>query len=164
MIDIARLHAIFSIDEETGRLFWKVASKHNPSRLGREAGVCHRNRGEKRYWVIKIDGHGVNRSRIVFAMVNGRWPDPCVDHINGDSLDDRPCNLREATQQQNNWNIKRRKKKSSLPMGVAINRCGRFVAQIGYSGHRKSIGSFATEAEASAAYQQKRKELFGEYA
>ncbi|MBJ9964465.1 HNH endonuclease [Burkholderia seminalis] len=164
MIEIELLLELFSMDAETGRLFWKSVSKHSPSRLGKEAGMCRVNRGGKRYWVVKINGRGVNRSRIVFAMTNGRWPVPCVDHINGDSLDDRPGNLREATRQQNNWNIKGRKKSSTLPMGVTVNRCGRFVAQIGYCGRRKSIGSYATADEASEAYQQKRKELFGEFA
>lgn len=164
MNSIDQLRELFTFDAETGRLFWKVASKHNPSRLGLEAGSPRKGRGGKFYWVIKINGRAMRRGRIVFAITQGRWPSPCVDHADGNSLNDRPSNLREATRQQNNWNIKARKKKSSLPMGVAKNRCGRFAAQIGFCGRRMTIGTFSTEQEASEAYRAKRKELFGEFA
>ena len=44
------------------------------------------------------------RSRVVFLYHHGRWPEPTVDHINRDTLDDRIENLREATLSVQNKN------------------------------------------------------------
>jgi len=98
-------------------------------------------------------------------MVHGKWPSDCIDHINGNSLDDRPENLRNATITQNAWNHFKRAKKQNLPMGVRINASsGKYAARIAYNKKLITIGTFKTAEEAHNAYINYKKELYGEYA
>jgi hypothetical protein len=59
--------------------------------------------GEWRGGSLGIGRHQLYAHRIVFAMHRGRWPS-AVDHVNGDRLDNRIENLREADCTQNNAN------------------------------------------------------------
>ena len=81
-----------------------------------------------------------------------------VDHINGDGMDNRRCNLRLATPQQNMANA-RRKVGDSGYIGVQKMKAGRFFASV-----QIHLGSFDTAEEAARAYDAKATELFGEFA
>lgn len=85
-----------------------------------------------------------------------------LDHRNGNKLDNRRENLREATNQQNVWNSKARPGSSSFK-GVSRTD-GRWGAKIKRDGKSKSLGSYATEEEAALAYDRAAEELFGEFA
>lgn len=161
---ISRVNALLRLDSEHGKLFWVNPSKYHSEKSGKEAGGPTRNGSGKFYWTIKIDGKKYKRGRLVFLIVNGRWPCPCVDHINGNSLDDRPSNLREATVQENAMNHKRRTKKSLLPMGVKALKYRRYSARISYKNRQFHLGCYDTPEEARAVYLAKRKELFREFA
>lgn len=156
---------VFSLERATGRLFWAAPPKNHAEKFGREAGyVCNGTGKNKSYWQVRFGGKTYKRSRVVFYIVHGRWPEPCVDHINSDSLDDRPENLREVTRVQNAQNqAPRRNKLSGLPQGVSAYK-GKFRAKITVNKKSRFIGDFTTPAEAHAAYSQARKEYFGEYA
>ena len=60
-------------------------------------------RGEKRSGCIKRDGYrGVNfmgfgfyEHRLIFAMHHKMWPKSCIDHIDGDPLNNKIENLRD---------------------------------------------------------------------
>lgn len=95
-----------------------------------------------------------------------RWaPDnECVDHKNGNSLDNRLCNLRRATKAQNCQNSKTPRNNTSGFKGVTkltyASGIVRFTAQI----KGTYLGTFDTPEEAHAAYVAKATELFGEFA
>lgn len=152
-----------SVDTETGRVTWIKAPRTHPRMQGQEAGSMRPTQAGKFYCVIKIRKIAVKRGHIVFLAKHGHWPSPCLDHINGDSTDDRSCNLREATVQQNAMNHKKRAKRSALPMGIRILG-GRFQARIGFNKKQIHLGCFDTLEEARQVYLSQRKELFGEYA
>lgn len=154
----------FRLDSDSGKLFWQNPPKEHAEKMGREAGYLLMPKGKnKSYWQIRIGGKTYKRSRIVFYLTNGRWPEPCVDHINGNSLDDRPSNLREATHAQNAWNMASRSgKKSGLPQGVSRYKSG-FRAVITKLGKRTVLGCFLDPESAAQAYQTARKEMFGDY-
>lgn len=157
------MEQFFDLDEKSGRLFWKLPPKTHPRLKGKEAGraVCCSG---KLYWSVQINGKKIKRGRLVFFLKNKRWPTPCIDHINGNSLDDRPENLREATFLQNAWNHKSRKKQSTLPMGIKQLPSGRYQARIGYKNRLLNLGVFSSVEEAQKIYQQKRVELYEQFA
>lgn len=154
----------FALSDD-GRLTWINPPKNHAEKVGTEAGyICEGKDGNKDYWQVRLGGRTFKRSRVVFYMTHGRWPVPCVDHRDGDSLNDRPGNLREATYVQNAQNQKpRRGKASGLPQGVSRYR-STFRAQIMLEGKRKVLGAFASPDDASRVYQLARKEAFGDFA
>jgi len=92
--------------------------------------------------------------------------DKFIDHINHNGLDNRKSNLRICTMQQNAWNMrKQRGNRVSQYKGVTRrNDTGKWQARIICNRKRISIGCFDDEMAAAMAYDNKAKELFGEYA
>jgi hypothetical protein len=76
-----------------------------------------------------------------------------VDHINRDTLDNRRCNLRAVTNQQNTFNSKSRVNATSDFKGVsALPDSDKWLAQICLNGKKINIGRFNSEIEAAKAY------------
>jgi len=75
----------------------------------------------------------------------------CIDHINGNSLDNRRSNLRIVTIRENSQNQK--KHRSGKLVGCSYeNRAKKWKAQIMINGSMKGLGYFKTEHEAHEAY------------
>lgn len=86
-----------------------------------------------------------------------------VDYINGDSLDNRRCNLRIATIGQNSQNSSKQLNRQSKYKGV----CGKrkiWRANIACNKKKYSLGSFKSEIHAAMAYDIAAADLFGEFA
>ena len=87
-----------------------------------------------------------------------------VDHINHNGLDNRRCNLRVCTRQQNQMN-KRAMKGSSKFKGVFWHsHAKKWGACITLQGRNKYIGVFISEIDAARAYDRYAAEHFGEFA
>lgn len=165
MIERDALLRIFDVDLDAGKLFWRVAPRTHPRLAGTEAGSIRRGHSGKNYCVVKIDGFAHKRGHLIFFLANGFWASPCLDHINGNSLDDSRHNLRQATILENSWNHKKRAKSTDLPMGVRqIPKSKRYQARIAYMGRSLTLGTFDTPEEARSAYLSKRGELYGKFA
>ena len=75
------------------------------------------------------------------------------DHINGNRLDNRRCNLRLATPLQNSQNRGRNKVSTSLYKGVCWKvENNKWQARIRVNGKQSHIGLYETEADAARAY------------
>jgi len=87
-----------------------------------------------------------------------------VDHINGDTLDNRRENLRACTHTQNMQNKRKHKATSSQYKGVARRKSGRWRAYIRVDGKLLGLGHFDSEIKAAKAYDVAARQRFGEYA
>lgn len=84
-----------------------------------------------------------------------------VDHINGNGLDNRRCNLRVCSPMQNAWN--RRGKSPSRGFFFDKKR-KRYRASIMVAGKSYSLGSYKCPEDAALAYNKKAIELHGAFA
>lgn len=88
-----------------------------------------------------------------------------VDHINGNILDNRRCNLRICTQKENIKNQKIRRNNTSGYKGVHFNKkLKKWCARYSLNNKRKHIGYYNTPKEAAIAYNEKTLEHYGEFA
>ena len=88
-----------------------------------------------------------------------------VDHINGNSLDNRKSNLRICTSAENQRNRRATKNNTSGYKGVGwAKQNKKWTAQIQHNGKKIHIGLYEDKEEAARAYDAKAKELHGEYA
>lgn len=124
------------------------------------------NKGNE--YAIRRLRHEIQRlHRVVMERMLGRplHAKEFVDHINGESLDNRRANLRLATQTQNNINAKCRSDNQSGFKGVGFHRqTGKWVARIKVNGRTKSLGLYETPEEAHQAYCKAAIQYYGEFA
>lgn len=107
--------------------------------------------------------------RMHHVIIGGKPPKGLeVDHINHNKLDNRKSNLRVVTRSQNVMNIGVRKSNKSGFKGVYQSKRGdrvkTWVAEIRKDGKRTCIGYYHTAKDAARAYNEKAKELHGEFA
>jgi len=156
-----RLKEVLSYNPDDGSWIWINPPKQHPRLKGCNAGTKRPSRGLY-YLKIRVDHKVYSAHRLAFLYMEGFMP-KIVDHINGNTLDNRWNNLRPVTQNQNAWNTKIFKKRSNLPMGVRFNASGNYGARIAYYNKTLYLGTYSTPEEASFVYLKKRRELFGEY-
>ncbi len=128
-------------------------------REGQEVGTKHHHG----YLKVYISGVRYMAHRLAFLWVYGRWPDVCVDHINGQRSDNRIANLREATAAQNIRNQGSHKDSRTGIKGVTRKPNGKWAAQIGYGGKNRFLGTFSTPEAAQRAYETAARQHHGEF-
>lgn len=130
-------------------------------------------------WYFGEDGNGRGYARRTISegrvkhkvrmhhQIMGKPPFGFVcDHINGDTLDNRRCNLRFCTPKQNLRNRGVwRNKQSCRFKGVRWNsRLGNWYVRIYKDGRQYHVGTFNCPIKAAQAYNERAKLLFGEFA
>ena len=129
------LQELFSYKQ--GELFWNTSPSNN-IKAGKRAGHVDIN-GYKR---TRIKGKSHRNHRLIFLYHYGFIPN-CVDHINGNKLDNRIENLRKATRTQNNLNSKLSKRNSSGYKNVHWVTChSKWFVQVSIDGKQKSFGYY----------------------
>jgi len=89
----------------------------------------------------------------------------CVDHINGNGLDNRIKNLRLCTHQENIRNKKMPSHNTSGYKGVTWDKqMKKWRVQVKHSKTNSYVGLFNNIIEASNAYDKRAREVFGEFA
>lgn len=106
---------------------------------------------------------------LLSRVIMGANDDECVDHINGNTLDNRRCNLRICSKTENMRN--RRKLKNSqngvIYKGVqrrAQHKWIRYVALVTFEGRRFLLGYFTDQITAALCYDLSSVYFFGEFA
>lgn len=143
-------------DYADGKLLWKQS--RGRVEAGCEAGTIAKN--GRLY--AQVDGKKMLVHRIIWALHHGDCPE-FLDHIDGNPLNNRIENLRQATKAQNAMN---RKVKSDNQLGVkgVSKRHNKFCANIMVGGKNLFLGMFNTINEASNAYKLAASTHFGAFA
>lgn len=160
IIPIAELHRLFRLDPESGRLYWRIRTAKR-TRVGDEAGALNKHTG---YRHVRVARRIIATHRVVYAMANGFWPRLSIDHINGDRLDNRPSNLREATPWQQAANkAPQANNKSGVP-GIQFQKAsGKWMARIQHRRRQIYLGLFASIDDAKEFRDLAASMLFGEF-
>jgi hypothetical protein len=88
----------------------------------------------------------------------------CVDHIDGDTINNNVNNLRWCSQQENNCNRKVSKNNTSGVKGISWNKdTKKWRATIRYNNKDYHLGLFSNIEDAVTARKLKANELFGEF-
>lgn len=133
---------------------------------GRQLGrVIRHPKGGKAYLQIAVFSKGYTAHRLAWLYMTGEWPEHTIDHIDGDGLNNRWDNLREATQAQNCWNRRRHANNTTGYKGVSYHKRSKsYRASICVEGEKIELRGFATAKEAHRAYLKLAREHFGEFA
>ena len=159
MITQERLHEVISYDKDTGHFTWLKSGRG--VRPGRRAGSID-IRG---YEHVRVEGITYKAHRLAWLYAHGCLPEGQIDHINGICSDNRLCNLRLATNAQNQRNRPLFRNSSTGVKGVSWNKGrGRYEAYIKVDGKRKHLGLFDCVEEAACAYRKAAEEFHGDYA
>jgi len=119
------------------------------------------------YRQIFIEYWAWRSARLAWLYQTGSFPSDgyYVDHINGNRSDDRWCNLRLATPQQNARNRRPWPGNTSGKVGVhPIKSSGLWGAEIGLNNRNIKLGAFECKADAIAARCEAERHYFGEFA
>lgn len=152
-----RLKSIMDYDQETG-IFTSKVSRSN-IKIGDTIGSPN-----KGYLDASVDGVRYKMHRLAWLYVYGEYPSEYIDHINGNKTDNRICNLREATNQQNQYNVGLSTQNTSGYKGVYLHKpTGKWRARIRIDKKQKDLGSFSTPQEAYSAYAHMASIIQGDY-
>ena len=144
-------------DQKTGVLTWKSRSDRGSDWNAKCAGKVAGTITPWGYRRVTFDGVKVLAHRIVWFLEKGNWPTGELDHKNGDRLDNRITNLREASQAQNQQNRSAKGRHGMIGASPLPN--GRWVARIGVNRRTINLGCHGTQAEAHAAYLRAKRRL-----
>lgn len=120
-----------------------------------------------RYCVVDFEGTSYRCHRIVWALVHDKDPGlSVIDHEDGDTSNNHPDNLREATHQENSFNrVAANRNNSSGVKGVCWHKAaGKWWARVMRSRVTVASAFFEDINEAAAWVADKRLELYGEFA
>ena len=172
----AFLNELFEYDAGTGDLTWKVRPRHhfksdreckrwNTKYSGMPAGGIKVSGKFRDYFqrIVWIGRKRYTASRLIMVML-GYSRDEIrsmqVDHINGDSLDNRAENLRLATPATNSQNMRMRNDNRSGVTGVGFYvSTNRWMARIAFNGKDEHLGYFETFEKACEARWKREREL-----
>ena len=108
------------------------------------------NKDTQGYTMVQLDIEGKKYSiighRLAWFLHYGTLPINSIDHIDGNTSNNKIDNLRDVTNQQNQWNQTKAK-------GYSWDKsANKFRAAIKINGKKKHLGLFQTEQEARNAY------------
>ena len=117
------------------------------------------------YIKIRLCGKKFYGHRLAWLYMTGETPTATIDHIDRNGLNNAWGNLRLATRSQQKSNMPARSDNTSGYKGVHLHKkTGKWMATIGHEGERQYLGLYSDVKDAAAAYNEKAKELYGEYA
>lgn len=155
------LKRLLQYNPETGLFVWRIrqGKKMAP---GTAAGTPH-TRG---YLRITIGYKRYYAHRLAWLYVHGDIPtDRHIDHIDGNTTNNRIANLRLATRSENLGNARRHKDSTSGLKGVSWHSQNKkWIANIQKDGKPHFLGCYETADDAHAAYMAAARNLYQAFA
>ena len=142
--EIAELRRQLSYDPKTGIFRWAV-NKRGPRKSGDIAGCRWQPKRGGPRWKVKANGRVFDGGRLAWILYYGKDAYPELDHRDGDALNNRINNLREATHFQNAQNV------PSRGIRYEADR-KKWLARICIAGKQINLGRYETEEGAIQAY------------
>ena len=135
-----------------GALYWKF--KKGRILAGSLAGTK-----SHKYWQVCIDYVIYTNHRLIWIFHHGTTPDQ-IDHINGNTFDNRIENLRDCSKSENQHNRALNKNNTSGVKGVSwCKQKNKWRCRINLDGSIAHIGFFETLHEAENAIKKARIKL-----
>lgn len=129
------LKDIIVYNRDTGEFTWRLSP-----RLGISQGSAAGRLTTNGYVSIGISGKEYLAHRLAWLYEKGKWPVGLIDHINRDRKDNKFCNLRDVSPEDNAHNVSMRSDNTSGQTGVYFNHAsGKWVAYINVQGKRKYL-------------------------
>jgi hypothetical protein len=151
--DRVSLHNLLHYDARTGVFSWVVRTS-NRVNVGDVAGFI--SLGYRR---IRLQGRVYMAHRLAWFWMTGVWPVFQIDHRNGNKIDNRWSNLREADGYLNSQNLRKSHSDSQTGLLGAHPYRGRFQAQITVGGKQIHLGYFSKPEKAHAVYLKVKREF-----
>lgn len=154
--------------EEAHRLFeykdgvlFRKTDRNNRFKTGSKAGYLVKSTG---YRGIEINNTHYPEHRIIYLMHYGYLP-KVTDHIDGNILNNKIENLREATIAQNCWNTKRSISNTSGVKGVSFRKDRNvWIARLQANAKSIYLGYFKSKDDAEEFLQLARDMVHGDFA
>ena len=157
MITQELVKSLFYHDD--GVLYWKESPSNNVPKNS-PAGSLD-NRG---YLRTKINRRQYLNHRLIYLLFTGELPE-CIDHIDGNKVNNKIENLRKATNSQNNCNAKISKRNTSGHKGVTWHKLkNKWQAQIYLQGTNYFFGLYDNIEDAVKAVRDNRQNIHQEFA
>lgn len=136
-----------------------------------EIAICDRSQFEKvriHNWHLIGDGYPSTLISKKYKMLH-RFifeTDKIIDHINGNKLDNRLINLREATHTENMQNRKTHKCNPTGYKGVTLShrKVNKYRVSIRVNGKNICLGSYEKAIYAAIVYDEAARKYFGPFA
>ena len=139
---------MFRYDPQTGVLFWKQPNSKR-IKIGDKAGTVNRDG----YIVVRANYNRYMAHRLVWLMNYGRWPQHYIDHIDGQTDNNRLGNLRDVEHRINHQNRKRHR--NGKLVGAHYQKADDiWVGSIKVKGKHVYLGCFKSELETHNAYKE----------
>ncbi len=144
--------------------------------LNKDSWYAHRAEGRTKitdYYVKNSKKIGNKKVKITLMhrLIMNAPKGVCVDHIDRNPFNNQRSNLRFATYQQNAFNKSKITNKTSIYLGVYLNKKAKinnrekiWLAKIKLNSGNVHLGSFKTEIDAAKAYNEMALKHFGEFA
>jgi hypothetical protein len=159
-----RMRQLLAYDPETGKLTWlrrplsefkdgeksaeSTCARWNSRLAGKEAFTASRH-GYRIGTVLGVKS--VAAHRLIWLLMTGEWPQGHIDHIDGDTTNNRWRNLRDVEPGENWKNTKRPSDNTSGRIGVARTEPWGWQAYINIDKKRVSLGRFRRFEDACTA-------------
>lgn len=155
----ARLKDVLQYDPESGVFTWSSCRRNHINKGAVAGGV-----NQEGYVEIKIFQRRYKAHRLAWFYMTGQWPE-VIDHINRKRDDNRFCNLRDCSIQQNSCNTGLSDRNTSGYRGVSKHKqSGKWKVDVKVKGKKLFFGLFEDIELAGLVAEEARSKMHGDYA